>query len=665
MLVMNKLLKKLEQLKLDKKITDIDYYFTKFMQQQTKNKEAVLFSFLLSLELKKGNYSIDLENLKEYLDKLNLLLLQPDLYPKPNVDKLKIFCKKDKILTIKNNFIYFTKYFIYEEKTTNYLQKKSKNIHKIDKEIIVFLENLFVPDFNLFLNLKNNFLTKNPTTSLKQKQEFFKELFDFYSLEKVSTDEISNFFVIKTKAQLQIFYENIDKTFIQNFQKIAAYLALKKDFFCLLGGPGTGKTTTVIKILSCFLKQNINLKIALVAPTGKAAMRLSQGINLGKESLNIAQNILDKIPTKSLTLHALLGLRDSFDEIKFNQFNKLDYDLVLIDESSMISLEMFYYLILALDNKTKLILLGDSAQLPSILPGDILNSFFLKTKQSHGFEIIKDLQNDLKLNFENFITTKSPLSSPIRDNLALLTKSYRFHKNSHIGMLAKSVGQDNWQKAIELLNNKNLKDIDFIDNNFEKLLNFISHHLKDYFSKLKRIKNQDDVKYNLNLYAKFQTLCVLNNGKFGSDNLNIEIENNLIKQKVIKEKKYYHGKPIIILENSFNLGLANGDVGIALKDSDNKIKIYFLNQEVMSFYPYQLPKHKSVFCMTTHKSQGSEFDEVLLIMPKKHTEVSSKELIYTAISRAKKKFYLFATDDVFKKSILNKTNRISNFKNLI
>ncbi len=419
----------------------------------------------------------------------------------------------------------------------------------------------------------------------------------------------------------QYFPEKTDQE--TDWQKVAANAAITNSFSIITGGPGTGKTTTVVKILGLLQELALpnELNIALVAPTGKAAMRLKESLIQSKLKLQCSAQILNLIPDNVITIHRLLGTQRFSPYFKYNKNHKLAFDLIVVDEASMIDLPLMSKLVGALKESARLILLGDKDQLASVETGTVL----------------------------------ADLSAALPKYTQELKKSYRF--SGAIKQLAIEINQQNaeqaWQVILDAGDGVALLESDLIE--------YIANKQAEY---LNLIANKADFISIYNAFNTFQVLCATRKGAFSIDDINKRVGSALKDAKKISGLgEWYSGRPILITQNSPALNLYNGDIGICLADESNngQLIVCFLlaDGSVKKYFPARLPHCETVFAMTIHKSQGSEFDEVLLVLPEMESAILTKELIYTAITRAKKSVKLVAKKTIFIDAINKKIDRQS------
>ena len=460
-----------------------------------------------------------------------------------------------------------------------------------------------------------------------------------------------------------------------DWQKIAAAVACLKNFSVITGGPGTGKTFTVTKVLALLLEQmsGQKLKIYLTAPTGKAAARLKEAVEQAKNQMDCHESIKTAIPSEVSTIHRMLKPITGSPYFRFNRRNPLIADVVVVDEASMVDLALMAKLIGAVPENARLILIGDKDQLASVEAGSVLGDI-CDRNVIHGFS--KPFMNRIKEltgeDFENQVQTTDS-QSDLQDAIVVLQKSYRFAVGSGIGDLSRAVNRADSEAVFQLLTDENDRSItwqtlkadeDLFENLSSQIVTGYQTYLKagDPAAALKRLQ-------------RFKILCALNIGPLGVQAINKLAEQVLHRQNLIQpdptaENPWYAGRPVLITRNHYPLGLFNGDIGVTLPDAeaaDNQLAVFFAgdNGEVRRFQPYQLPEHTTVYAMTVHKSQGSEFDEVLFILPDSDFPVLTRELIYTALTRARKKISIWGTRSIIRKAIDRQIERTSGLRDAL
>jgi len=491
-----------------------------------------------------------------------------------------------------------------------------------------------------------------------------------------------------------------------DWQKIATATALTKALAVITGGPGTGKTTTVTKLLLLLLTQQ-NMTIRLVAPTGKAAARLSESIKASKNRLRQSLNdncqpqalltALEAIPEEAATLHRLLGVIPHSHHFRHNKDNPLRLDLLVIDEASMVDLPMMYKLLSALPTHARLILLGDQDQLASVEAGAVLADICQglqvarpienqidssSWRMRYSPEQAKHIQRLTQQDVSQFIDNKSLFG----DSLCMLMHSHRFKGDAGIGQLANAVNSTDiakirqvWRHGYNELNWFEHQINTHQENSGKQQLLALS--VSAYQPYLQMIQFNQGVFANnlpnaaiygaeqiIEQYNQYRMLCAMRASEYGVEGMNLAITDSLRQAKLIDSKQeFYLGRPIIIQNNDYNLGLFNGDIGLILQDQHNpkRLMAHFIQADgsLLKVLPARLPKHDTCFAMTVHKSQGSEFDQVSFVLPPRPSiaqwQLLTKELLYTAITRAKNHFYCLGSAAVFERCAKQITLRSS------
>ena len=462
-----------------------------------------------------------------------------------------------------------------------------------------------------------------------------------------------------------------------DWQREAAESAASHSFTIITGGPGTGKTTTVLKILAMLQELNEGeLVISLAAPTGKAAMRLQQSLVEGKQSLPLSdQRLLEAIPDSVSTLHRLLGPIRQSNHFRHNAKAPLSCDLLVVDESSMIDLAMMSKLLDALHPEARLILLGDKDQLASVESGAVLNDL-CSSLQKQTIELKKTWRFSgpikalaVAINAQQADSAWSLLSGDsqeLQSDLGAVDSNVSTSVEAEEGAQYSLFGsaEDDTSLAtesalpdlVENLADDSSTTIRLLD---EHWMDEIHLHYQPYID---QVHQSSEPTLALAAFSTFQVLAAVRLGPYGVEGINREFEKRLNSTQTPTYLPWYHGKPIMITRNDPSLGLFNGDIGICLRDeTQSALKVWFKdsNGEFRAIVPARLPQHETVYAMTIHKSQGSEFDHVMLVLPDKPVPLLSKELLYTGVTRAKKHVDIAATETVFKHTINEKVVRNS------
>jgi len=489
-----------------------------------------------------------------------------------------------------------------------------------------------------------------------------------HALKNMANARIKTFDEPQLKKSLDRIFPHTegDRKKETDWQKVAAFSSLGNRLCVISGGPGTGKTFTVAKILALLVEQSGNdtLNIALAAPTGKAAARLQEAIKEAKTTLNCSDAVKAAIPEEASTIHRLLKTIPYSPYFRFNEENPLPYDVVVIDEASMVDLALFSKLTKALRPQSRLILLGDKDQLASVEAGSVLGDI-CDTGNVHRFsQAFIDVCR--RVTGENFTENHSgPTSENTSDCIVQLTRSYRFDKTSGIHAVSRAVKAGEADDTLDLIKKGTYGDIHWKNlPRPDELLRYLEDWITGRYDVY--LKAADPLKA-FDHFSRSRILTALREGPYGVHNLNFLIERIMHKKGLIERSgRWYPGRPVMITRNDYNLRLFNGDIGIAMETngSDGELRVFFPGTEepLRSFPPLRLPDHETVYAMTVHKSQGSEFDEVLFITPDRDTQVMTRELIYTAVTRAKKKIQVWGKEDVFLTAIQRRIHRSSGLR---
>lgn len=439
-----------------------------------------------------------------------------------------------------------------------------------------------------------------------------------------------------------------------NWQHVAMYLSFLKDLLIISGGPGTGKTYTVLSILASQVLVKDDLRIALAAPTGKAARRLSESIEQGKAHLSgEANKKLDRIQDAT-TVHKLLGSDYTGTRFKYNEQQKLPYDLVVVDEASMLDITMWIRLIRALGKHTKLIVLGDKDQLASVEAGSILGDI-CRGENSFSAKITESISRASGIQVP--LANNKPA---INDCILFLNKSYRFGDDSGIHKFAEAVNEFDDDRAIDILKNPSYKDITWkipdesVVN--EVISKYAVSHYQDY--------TQNGKKDILTASSKKKILCSVRNGPLGINRINEDAERQIrLKSEGIKNREWYAGRIIISTKNNSTLKIRNGEIGVCYGEEASKI--IFEGEEIREISTTRLSAYEPAYAITIHKSQGSEFDEVAILLSGSVKTIVSKEILYTSVTRARKNTLIIGYEDTIRAAIKHSVIRNSGLQQKI
>ncbi|MBV7573168.1 exodeoxyribonuclease V subunit alpha [Pseudomonas sp. PDM32] len=485
-----------------------------------------------------------------------------------------------------------------------------------------------------------------------------------------------------------------------DWQKLACALATRSAFSIVTGGPGTGKTTTVVRLLALLqapaVEAGIPLRIRLAAPTGKAAARLTESISQQVRTLKVSEAIREKIPSDVTTVHRLLGSRPGTRHFRHHAGNRLPLDVLVVDEASMIDLEMMANLLDALPAHARLVLLGDKDQLASVEAGAVLGD--LCRDAEAGWYSPQTRQWLEAVSGESLqasgLQEDTQGAHPLAQQVVMLRHSRRFGEGSGIGQLARWVNQQQPEEARKLLSARSHDDVYGLslkgeqDRTLERLL--LEGHgegpqgYRHYLALLRKQRPPldsplEDSRWTdwarevLQAFDAFQLLCAVRKGPWGVEGLNQRVTDALLRARLIdSDQQWYEGRPVLMTRNDYGLGLMNGDIGIALKLPEQEgheggrqvLRVAFPRNDGQGGVRFVLPSRlndvETVYAMTVHKSQGSEFAHTALILPDALNPVLTKELIYTGITRAKDWFTLIESRaGVFEEAVKRRVKRLS------
>ena len=427
-----------------------------------------------------------------------------------------------------------------------------------------------------------------------------------------------------------------------DWQRVACALALRQRLTIISGGPGTGKTTTVTRLLALLQQQSLArdgeaLRIRLAAPTGKAAARLSESIAGAVGRLAVPAAVRDAIPQEAQTLHRLLGARPDTRHFRHHAEAPLSLDLLVVDEASMVDLEMMAALLEAMPADARLILLGDKDQLASVEAGSVLGDLCAGAGVGDGTGYSESLRDYLQAVAGEPLPAAAE-TNPLADHVAMLRKSFRFRADSGIGALARAANAGDGRGFVQVLKDgfQDLATLDIDATAFERAV--VSGY-RELFEALRAGASPSAI---LALQSRFQVLCALRRGPWGVEGLNERIARALWQQGWISRTDgWFAGRPVMVTHNDPQLGLYNGDLGLTLPDEGGRLRVCFPQGDgVRQVLPSRLDAAATAFAMTVHKSQGSEFEHVLFALPARANPIVTRELIYTGITRARSRLTL-------------------------
>ncbi len=455
----------------------------------------------------------------------------------------------------------------------------------------------------------------------------------FFNLEKhIANDFLNSSVILLDNKQVKLAIAevvqicNLSTPDGLDLQWQACLSSLGHTRFILDGGPGTGKTTTVIRLMLLALQLNHKCQIALSAPTGKAANRMIQSISQGLGGISLDEHSMQQLQKPAKTIHRLLGYNHETNKLKYNSTNPLPYDLVIIDESSMLDVTMSDSLLLALKPTAQLVLIGDKNQLPAVEAGSIFSDLCHLLSQNQGIDLYKyySQEND---------------ETPQSTNYVELIQNYRFQHDSIIAQLCQCIIERKFNSLIALQSDNNFALYN-PQNKKEK-----QHLLSRWYEGIKET----------------ETCMLLSPVNFGSNSVN-EL-NEMAKKINYNNAGLHNNMPIMVTKNDYTLGLFNGDIGNLKKRNGIWVVPFVIEGKEIEINLEAINGWVDANAISIHKSQGSEYDHVLIALPDDNElEILTNALLYTAISRAKKSITLWSKDTILSKTINSNMQRTTFLK---
>jgi len=420
------------------------------------------------------------------------------------------------------------------------------------------------------------------------------------------------------------------------------------------GGPGTGKTHTVARMLALMQHSAAAgpMRIGLAAPTGKAAARLGDAIGEARGGLPVGDAVKAAIPDAATTLHRLIGLQEGAGA-RHHRDNPLHLDVLVVDEASMVDLPLMYRVLDALPAAARLVLLGDRDQLASVEAGHVMGDLCRGRRgDAYGPQTVARLAR--------LTGVELPRSGGgFADQVVLLRRSYRFAAASGIGRLAAAVNRGDAPAAVAVLEDDGAGEAAWPRLDAEARWRWLADFAARHFSDLAAAAPGEA----LERLARARVLAALREGPWGVKEINRRLAAPLRGGRPRPDDPWFPGRPVMVTRNDYDLGLYNGDLGITLAGEEG-LRVWFRQADggLRALAPARLPAVETALALTVHKSQGSEFDAVCLVLPEQPSPVVSRELIYTGITRARRGFTLLAGGEALQRGIEQRVERTSGLR---
>ncbi|SFN61472.1 exodeoxyribonuclease V subunit alpha [Dokdonella immobilis] len=437
-----------------------------------------------------------------------------------------------------------------------------------------------------------------------------------------------------------------------DWQRVAAATALRAPLTVICGGPGTGKTFTALRVLALVRHfADAPLRMALAAPTGKAAQRLSESVQLGLRSLPLSDAQRADLPSEAMTLHRLLGFHAQSVQPMRDSARPLDLDVLVVDECSMVDLPLMAKLLRALKPECRLVLLGDPDQLPAVENGAVLAALAAcNTDNRFADETARWIG---QASGERVAAGDD--RGALAERIVRLERPRRFGGASGIARLVRAIRTGDAGAVFDILGDS--ADIVWSEAPWRIDASAVRRQLHDSYRVLAEAETPAAA---LEALGRYRILCALREGPQGVSGLNRTVANAL--HGAVGEREFVHGRPILVTSNHHALGLYNGDVGVFFRERpESPLRAWFARRDgdVHALLPAQLPAHDSAYAMTVHKAQGSEFDTVELVLPEQPHPLLTREWLYTAASRARSQLRIHASREVIGAALARRTRRIN------
>jgi len=454
-----------------------------------------------------------------------------------------------------------------------------------------------------------------------------------------------------------------------DWQQVAAFLVVRHRLTVILGGPGTGKTRTVARALALLFElQGPSLRVAVAAPTGKAAARLQATIRRAKVELGAVVPALAALSDDVKTVHRLLKVKPGTGCPHFDAANPLPLDVLVVDEASMVDLALMTKLVSALPATARLVLLGDKDQLAAVEAGSVLGDL-AAGRESNRYS------SGLSAAFAETMGIALPVTggkaSPLADCFVELRANHRFGTDSGIYRASQCVNHGDAAGALRSLRHRTVSPQEEAGTEGQALWQELPGRAELRRALRQTVRSRfgpmcgaTDPLAALQAMETFRILAAVRSGPFGVEGLNLLIVDLLREAGTIAGGPWYSGRQVLVTANDPEAGLFNGDLGVVLTGTDGTPAVWFSDVDgaPRRVTPSRLPPHETAFALTVHKSQGSEFDEVLLILPERPSPVVTRELVYTGLTRARRRTEIWSREGAFREAVSRRTDRASGLR---
>lgn len=463
------------------------------------------------------------------------------------------------------------------------------------------------------------------------------------------------------RAQIeQLFAENARRLGeAPDWQRLAVAMALTRRFTVVSGGPGTGKTTMVVNLLGCLLALDPGTRIALAAPTGKAAGRMTEAIRA--RAGDLPETMRARLPHEAFTVHRLLGVLPDGGFVH-HASNPLPIDVLILDEASMLDLALATRLLEAVPETGRVVMLGDKDQLAAVESGAVFSD--LSANPALGVPCREALSSLSGTPLERIEPPRiGEVESPA-DTAIWFTRNFRFAEDSGIGRLAAAINAGRAGALVRWLRSSADPAVRWFPEDDAGESGLVERALASYTHYVDVVAaDPRDRAAVTEAFGRFRLLCAVREGPRGVEALN-ESMTRALRPRLAgagQAAAWYPGRPVMVRRNDYVLRLYNGDIGIALPDDAGELAVHFPQPGggFRAVSPARLPEHETAFAMTVHKSQGSEFDEVSVVLPPRPSRVLTRELLYTAITRARSRVALIGAEPVLRAAVEARTRRRS------